>query len=531
MNAGSGLCIFKSSGDLSSYAGKEIYVYGKTTVYNGLMEIVPDDVTTNIVVRNASPTPPTPTKIMFSQLADRTYEGMMVSFDTVKLDTVAGTNTAALVNHKVSQAGVQATLRSYGITSSIGVTGSYVNITRSIASYFNGVQLLSSNVADLVAAAAPTVEFPNASVTPGSAVPLNTKVTLTTATTGAKITYSLNGGASVTSTTNSVDITLNAFQNGTATITATASDGIYTTATQTFAYTQSKVANVVANPGSSAITIETPIALSSATTGAKIVYSLYKNSYSTNDGTLVGLANQQYTAPITLDASYFPVRIVANATLANYVDSDASTYTYTLKKATGGEKNYYGSLHAHTQNSDGQGTLAEAYTYARDQGKFDFFIVTDHSNSFDTATYDVTKDQNINNYNKTTAPWLAGKKAAMDAATPQYVTDYGFEMTWSGGPGHMNTFNTTGFVSRNNAALNSKTNDAGLQTYYQMLKGTPGSISQLNHPGATFGNFANFGYFDNAIDDKSLRLLKQATAKAPSAPADTSGLSTNSFWL
>ena len=66
----------------------------------------------------------------------------------------------------------------------------------------------------------------------------------------------------------------------------------------------------------------------------------------------------------------------------------------------------------------------------------------------------------------------------------------------------MNTFNTTGFVSRNNATLNNKTNDGGLQTYYQMLQSTPGSISQLNHPGATFGNFADFGYHDNAIDDK-----------------------------
>ena len=87
MNAGSGLCIFKSGADLSSYAGKEIYVYGKTSVYSGLMEIVPDDATTNVIVRDDSPTLPSPTKIMFSQLADRTYEGMLVSFDTVKLDT------------------------------------------------------------------------------------------------------------------------------------------------------------------------------------------------------------------------------------------------------------------------------------------------------------------------------------------------------------------------------------------------------------------------------------------------------------
>ncbi|WEK53590.1 MAG: S-layer homology domain-containing protein [Candidatus Cohnella colombiensis] len=502
MNAGSGLMIFKSGADISSYAGKEIYVYGKATLYNGLMEIVPDDVTTNIVVRNTNPTLPTPTKIMFSQLADRTYEGMLVSFDTVKLDTVAGTNTGSLYNHTVSQAGIQTTLRSNGIASAVGVSGSYVNITRSIASYFNGVQLLSSNAADLVATTAPTVEFINASVPVGTAVPLNSKVTLATTTSGATITYSLNGNAPITSTTNSVDVTVDAFQNGTATITANASDGSYTTATQTFTFKQIKAENVIASPGSSAIPTTTAITLSSATAGSSVVYSVYKNSYSSTDGTLVGTADQTYTAPITLDASDFPVRIVAKATLVNYLDSDPSTFTYTAKKATGGEKNYYGSLHAHTLNSDGQGTLAEAYTYARDQGKFDFFIVTDHSNSFDSATYDVTSNRNINSYNGANAAWLAGKKAATDAATPTYVTDYGYEMTWSGGPGHMNTFNTTGFVSRNNSTLNNKTNDTGLQTYYQMLESTPGSISQLNHPGATFGNFANFGYHDNAIDDK-----------------------------
>ncbi|GLX66903.1 S-layer homology domain-containing protein [Paenibacillus glycanilyticus] len=502
MNAGSGILIFKGGANLSSYVGKEIYVYGKTTLFNGLMEIVPDDVATNVVVRSSNPTPPTPIKIMFSQLEDRTYEGMLVAFDTVKLDNVGGTNSASYFNHAVSQAGITSALRSKGIDSTVGVNGSYVNITNAVASYYNGVQLFSSNAADIVATTAPTVEFMAASVPTRTAVPLNSKVTLSTPTTGATITYSVNGGNAVTSTGNSVEVTVDAFLSGTATITATASDGTYTTAAQTFTYTQSKAANVIANPGSSAITAATPVALTSSTADATIQYSIYKNSYTSTDGTLVGTADQTYSAPIAMDASYFPVRIVAKATLANYLDSDSTTFTYTAKKAAGGEKNYYGSLHAHTINSDGLGTLPEAYAYARDEGKFDFFIVTDHSNSYDTASYDVTKDHNINDYNSSNAAWLAGKKAAEDAATPAFVTDYGFEMTWSGGPGHMNTFNTTGFVSRNNATLNNKTNDGGLQTYYKMLESTPGSISQLNHPGTTFGNFSNFGYYEDEIDDK-----------------------------
>ena len=505
MNVGSGLCIDNSKGNFSSYVGKEIYVYGKATLFNGLMEIVPDTVDTkNVVVRNDNPILPTPTKIMFDQLSDREYEGMLVAFDTVKLDTIAGTDVTKLANHKVSQAGTLTTLRAKGIDSTVGATG-YVNITKAIASYYNGVQLLSTNTTDLVSTPTPTVEFMTASVTTGTSVPLNSKVTLATKTPNTTIEYRLNSGTPVTSTGNSVDVTIDAFPGGKAIITATATDGSYTTATQTFTYTQSQVANVLANPGMGAVTAGTTITLSSTTENATIVYSLYKNSYSDTDGTLIGSADQTYIEPITLDAAYFPVRITTKATLANYSDSNTSTFTYTAKKAVGGEKNYYGTIHSHTaENSDGQGTLAEADAYARDHGKFDYFILTDHSNSFDKATAGdtVASIGNINNYNTDNQQWLNGKAEAAKATTDTFLCDYGYEMTWSGGPGHMNTFNTTGFVSRNNTALNDKTNDAGMQAYYGLLKNTPGSITQFNHPGPTFGNFSSFAYYDPAIDDK-----------------------------
>lgn len=511
MNIGSGLLIYKSGADFSSYVGKEIYVYGKTTLYNGLMEIVPDTVdATNVIVRNNGPALPTPTKIMLSQLSDRTYEGMLVSLDTVKLDKVAGTTVTSTYNHTVSQAGTTGTLRAKGIAPAVGITGSYVNIIKVIANYnsvspYNGAYLLSTNTADLAAASAPTVEFMTANVATGTAVPLNSIVTLATTTSNATITYSLNGDAPVTGAGNSADVIIAAFPGGKATITATATDGTYTTAAQTFTYTQSKVEDVTASPGSSAIFAATPITLSSATASSTIVYSIYKNSYSSTDGILVGTADQTYTGPITLDASYFPVRIVTKAALINYSDSNASTFTYTAKKAVGGEKNYYGAIHAHTaENSDGQGTLAEADAYARDQGKFDYYILTDHSNSYDKAPAGdtVASIGNINNYNTTNQQWLNGKNAAAAATTATFLCDYGYEMTWSGGPGHMNTFNTMGFVSRNNTALNSKTNDVGMQAYYQLLENTPGSITQFNHPGPTFGNFSNFAYYDPAIDAK-----------------------------
>ena len=47
---------------------------------------------------------------------------------------------------------------------------------------------------------------------------------------------------------------------------------------------------------------------------------------------------------------------------------------------------YYGQIHSHTNLSDGQGEIDEAYDYARDEAKVDFLAVTDHSNWFDNDT-------------------------------------------------------------------------------------------------------------------------------------------------
>ncbi len=88
--------------------------------------------------------------------------------------------------------------------------------------------------------------------------------------------------------------------------------------------------------------------------------------------------------------------------------------------------------------------------------------------------------------------------------TPTSLPWAAFEMTWSGGPGHINTFNTPGIVSRNNATLNNKTADAGMKAYYSLLSQPEGadSISQFNHPGNTFGNFSDFSYWDALIDSR-----------------------------
>ena len=176
---------------------------------------------------------------------------------------------------------------------------------------------------------------------------------------------------------------------------------------------------------------------------------------------------------------------------------------------------YFGQMHSHTQYSDGAGTLDSALSYIRslpESANVQFVAFTDHSNYFDSkndpnveaALYDASlvKDSDASH------SWATYKKAVADfnadPANSDLVAIAGFEMTWSGGPGHINTFNTAGVVSRNNSTLNNKTDDAGMKAYYALLSQEEGadSISQFNHPGTTFGNFKDFAYWDPVIDSR-----------------------------
>lgn len=190
----------------------------------------------------------------------------------------------------------------------------------------------------------------------------------------------------------------------------------------------------------------------------------------------------------------------------------SKTWSFTIGEAT--FQRYFGQLHSHTQYSDGAGSLDSALAYVKalpDNANVDFVAFTDHSNYFDSknnpnveaALYDTSlvKDSDPSH------SWATYKNtvAAFNAANAgKMVAIAGFEMTWSGGPGHINTFNTPGIVSRNNTTLNNKTKDAGLQAYYKLLSQTEGvdSISQFNHPGTTFGNFIDFGYWDAVVDTR-----------------------------
>lgn len=160
---------------------------------------------------------------------------------------------------------------------------------------------------------------------------------------------------------------------------------------------------------------------------------------------------------------------------------------------------YFGQLHAHTSLSDGLGTVEEAFAGAAKAEHMDFFAVTDHSNSFDNDDSGaIGQDGTV-----LSTKWASGKAAARAATTDAFLGIFGYEMTWQEdkGLGHINTFNTPGWHSRNQEGFSS------LQSYYEALTTVPGSVSQFNHPGPEYGEFQSFAHYSAAYD-RAISLLE-----------------------
>ena len=231
------------------------------------------------------------------------------------------------------------------------------------------------------------------------------------------------------------------------------------------------------------------------TVNGQAVEAVYEN------GTL------RYTPAADLDDGRVSVKVTVTR-----ADGKAAEKAWSFYVGKAQMQLYFGQLHSHTTYSDGSGTLESALEYISklpESANVQFVAFTDHSNYFDTtsaanpegALYDMSlapsSSQDIwNRYKQTVADF--------NAAQSDLIAIAGFEMTWSGGPGHINTFNTPGIVSRNNKTLNNKTGDAGMKAYYALLDQEEGkdSISQFNHPGKTFGNFTDFSYWDGVTDSR-----------------------------
>jgi len=223
-----------------------------------------------------------------------------------------------------------------------------------------------------------------------------------------------------------------------------------------------------------------------------------------------GAVGGSYTASYTPASDMVDGKYTAKVVVTR-LDAKTAEYEWYFTVGESLYNLYFGQLHSHTTYSDGSGTLDSALEYIKNYAandNVDFVAFTDHSNYFDTsgaanpeaALYDSTQMTAAS-----LATWTTYKDTMAsfnaDFGNTGILAIPGFEMTWSGGPGHINTFNTPGLVSRNNSTLNTKTNDSGMQAYYDLLVQTVGSISQFNHPGTTFGTFANFAYYTVARDE------------------------------
>ena len=68
-----------------------------------------------------------------------------------------------------------------------------------------------------------------------------------------------------------------------------------------------------------------------------------------------------------------------------------SGLTTIAQPSIGGFNVYYGHLHNHSNVSDGTGTPDDAYSYAKNTGKLDFFSIADHSGAIDATEWQAIK--------------------------------------------------------------------------------------------------------------------------------------------
>ncbi len=316
-------------------------------------------------------------------------------------------------------------------------------------------------------------------------VSIGDQLMLSSSTAGAKIYYSLNGAEPQLYDETAKPV----FSELPATLLAYATkEGIHDSVKTTYTYTQAQCASVKGTPNGGAVSENSKVLLSCDTKEATILYAYAKEGVADSD-----LDWKTYSSAIVL--SELPTTIKVKARKDGYLDSAVSTLAFT-KKENENYNIYFGQVHAHTNFSDGTGSVEDAFTYASKVANLDFLAVTDHSNSLDNESKSVLS-QNVDT--NATDEWTLGHSLAEQYSTSDFTCMYGFEMTWSNGLGHMNTFNSAGFQSRTQTAY--KTYSTALQNYYATLQTAPDSISQFNHPGTTFGDFNDFAYYSEANDE------------------------------
>lgn len=342
------------------------------------------------------------------------------------------------------------------------------------------------------------------------AIPAGTKVALSTATDNATIMYSVNG-AEFAEYNAEEKIAIDSFP---AVIkTYAKAEGLKNSITTTYAYTQEKAEIPTVIPNGGSVRETDKIKFKCNTKDAKIFYAyadsnaVFEETSNTEDTEEEGEEEPEtegtaaddnfdwieYTGAFSLEK--LPCTLVIKATKEGCIDSPVKTLKFT-KKINDKYGIYFGQIHSHTNFSDGAGSCEEAFIHASTQvANLDFLAVTDHSNSLDG---EADSDIAVNKDTSEDMEWTKGHTLAQKYSRDDFTCLYGYEMTWSNGLGHMNTFCTPGFQSRTQKEYT--TYSTALSNYYAALNRVPDSISMFNHPGTTFGDFQDFAYYSEAND-------------------------------
>ena len=203
-----------------------------------------------------------------------------------------------------------------------------------------------------------------------------------------------------------------------------------------------------------------------------------------------------YTGPICFEKGFTAAYLKAYSKAEGCEPGEVTQAVFTEKFALDWDL-YFGQLHAHTNLSDGAGSVEEAFDYASKVESLDFFAVTDHSDSFDNAGAGAIDADGAG----ISTGWATGKQAAASVTNEDFVGLFGFEMTWPEDKqlGHISTFNTPGWQTRDQEAFENV--PTALENYYEALTTVPGSVSQFNHPDTIHGDFERFDHYSPKYDE------------------------------
>lgn len=130
---------------------------------------------------------------------------------------------------------------------------------------------------------------------------------------------------------------------------------------------------------------------------------------------------------------------------------------------------YYGTLHNHTAVSDGNGSNADGFAYARDIAGLDFLGITDHDSNLNCAKYDELK-----------------ATADQFNSDGRFVAFYGYEWSFES---HLTVLNSSSLAS----SMDPRYGTLGKLAEWLFM--TPDVVAFFNHPGSWPScNFAGFDF-------------------------------------